>query len=295
MSELTHTVSVVDEHGHLQPMQAPMDMFLECSTTHSAVLDFLVYWDNESTKDGAPVWVNTPTPGAGVQPALSTTTPPASTYATLSLLLAAPMLAQAHSTDAKMHYMVNKENEGWAHALCDHTRAAGEKALSFGGGTSCDETKTKENHTAVPLVITDDKTQVFYKKDTTEVRSSIYGLVAQLALEGKPGVKVNYHTMSTPADGISNGRFSIEPNRKKHYLCRSPRTLQSQDGHTQDVEWHQLARYVPMNNLPNTYLNIGWDMLLEVVSGVNSLQFDRPHLVWTKPMTFRKDEWFRWA
>lgn len=107
-------------------------------------------------------------------------------------------------------------------------------------------------------------------------------------------MRVQYHTISAAQEGQNpTQRFSITPNREKGWVCNKPRTEPVPD--SSPVQWHQLARFCPMTNLPNMYLDVAWEVKLETVSGLHFLSFERPYLVWAKALTFSKDQWFRWA
>ncbi len=89
-------------------------------------------------------------------------------YQSLQALEAETWLAEATSPDGKLRFMVNKDGEGWARAVADCTRAAGEKALSWGGGQKMDaeqgNKKEAGNQLTIPIKLTDDRAQVYFTK-----------------------------------------------------------------------------------------------------------------------------------
>lgn len=124
-----------------------------------------------------------------------------------------------------------------------------------------------------------------------EQRYSLYGLLTQLALDGKPDVEVSYHNLSRPGGDLFQPtsalqRFGVTTNRYKGWVCAKART---EGG---NLAWHQVARCVKADALPNRYLTIAWETKL--LSG-RVLSFERPFLVWTSTMTFAKDQFFRFA
>ena len=120
-----------------------------------------------------------------------------------------------------------------------------------------------------------------------EKRYTIFALLTQLALDGKPDVEVSYHTVSRPdaVGGASLQRFNIAQNRQKDWVCNKPRS----DVGT--LMWHQLARCCIATNIPNSHVTIAWECKLNG----KLLSFDRPFLVWSKAFTFKKDQYFRFA
>ncbi len=139
---------------------------------------------------------------------------------------------------------------------------------------------------------------------SNEKRYCLYGLIAQLALDGKPNAKVSYHTMGTQPNvgqGKALQRFTIQPNREKMWVCNVPRRESAPAPGSAESEpvpatlWHNIGKFVDVGNLPNMYMQIAWDVTVERQGNQDFIQFERPYLIWNKTINFKKDQWFRWA
>ena len=56
--------------------------------------------------------------------------------------------------------------------------------------------------------------------------------------------------------------------------------------------YHNIGKHLTENvaTLPNTFMQIAWDVSLEMQSGQSFIQFDRPWLIWNKTVNFKKDQ-----
>ena len=122
-----------------------------------------------------------------------------------------------------------------------------------------------------------------------ETRFSIYGLLAQLALDGKPDVKLAYHNLMKQASNHKQlDRYTITLDHEKVWV-----------GVKEDSEstnWSNIGKFLAnVEGLPSPYMQIAWTTRLQLQHGKAYLQFDRPYLIWNKSMNFKKDAYFRLA
>ena len=110
--------------------------------------------------------------------------------------------------------------------------------------------------------------------DTAGYRYSLYGLIAQLVLEGKSNPKLSYHTMTvTPQIQSQLQRFTIQCNREKLWVCSSSHNAApalGSAGPAPSVMYHNIGKYLADNvaTLPTLYMQIAWDASVEMQGGV---------------------------
>ena len=56
--------------------------------------------------------------------------------------------------------------------------------------------------------------------------------------------------------------------------------------------YHNIGKYLADNvaALPTVYMQIAWDVSVEMQAGTPFIQFDRPWLIWNKTINFKKDQ-----
>ncbi len=116
-------------------------------------------------------------------------------------------------------------------------------------------------------------------------------------------MKVSYHTMGTQHDEAKSQakalqRFTIKANREKVWICSAPRSTPAPASGSAELgpSWHNLGKYIDVGNLPNMYMQIAWDITVELQgTQQHFIQFERPYLIWNRTLSFKKDQWFRWA
>ena len=128
-----------------------------------------------------------------------------------------------------------------------------------------------------------------------EMRFSTYGLLAQLALDGKPNVKLAYHNLTKQASNHKQlDRYTITLDREKVWVTLPPQSSGAED--PTGTNWTNIGKFLGnVNHLPNNYMQIAWGTALELQNGALSLQFDRPYLIWNKTMALKTDDYFRIA
>ncbi len=185
LEKFEHVLSYVDPSGKLQLAEAHLQKFLANPTTATHAEDFMCAWQHEVMSPQAPIWVTAPTLGSARMPEPIASKPLPASYNSLEELLADTFLAECGSQDAAIRLLVNKKHEGWAHILKDTTRVEGAKEVSFGRGKRMDKAGLQdpsfEDHTAVPIRLTEDTAVVFFKEDPGWAKLSSSCLVAAFA------------------------------------------------------------------------------------------------------------------
>ena len=122
--------------------------------------------------------------------------------------------------------------------------------------------------------------------------------MAQLVLNGKIDPKLSYHTMFATRETQSQlQRFTIQCNREKLWVCSSSQTSAPTLGNVASTNYSNIGRYLAHNvaALPTVYMQIAWDVSLQMHEGKHFIMFDRPWLIWNKTFNFKKDQFFRIA
>ncbi len=150
-------------------------------------------------------------------PALAWTTDEVpATVAALDAL--GPFLADIPSKNGKVRICLHKDGRGFGAVLVSHVTVAGEVFLEIGSGglreASQIEPTRANGRFALEAVISADNQEVLFQTDKqSSVKHTLYGLKAQLALDGYPDVVLNNHRL-TRANPIASG--GIE--RRLHLL-----------------------------------------------------------------------------
>ena len=136
-------------------------------------------------------------------------------------------------------------------------------------------------------------------QSTEETRFSIYGLLAQLALDGKPNVKLAYHSLTKQASNHKQlQRYAITIDREKVWVSApyiAP-ALGSGGEDSSSISWTNIGKFLGnVDNLPNLYMQIAWSTNLDLQHGQAFLQFERPYLIWNRSISFKKDQYLRVA
>ena len=122
--------------------------------------------------------------------------------------------------------------------------------------------------------------------------------MAQLVLNGKIDPKLSYHNMIATRETQSQlQRFTIQCNREKLWVCSSSHTSAPALGSVASTNYSIIGRYLAHNvaALPTVYMQIAWDVSLQMHEGKHFIMFDRPWLIWNKTINFKKDQFFRIA
>ena len=167
VSELCLKVSSVNKAGKLVPKKDIMGEFLDILETQAAAGEF--YDEVNRTMPTAPTLPEHGSSTFNEMPEPVNNSPACGEkkYATLEALEAETWTTEAHSPDGKIVFLRNSAGEGWAKIVSDCERVGGDKALSWGSGQKVDQdqvqAKKDNGHTALPVILGDDKAQVFYK------------------------------------------------------------------------------------------------------------------------------------
>ena len=119
--EMEHQVSRIDANGHLQPLPASLEKYLNHPSTAMDVEQFVSSMAHATKHGVVPTWesdVNVQAPGSTSDSIPSLENAPETTrYKNLQELLSDTMRAEAPSPDGKILFMVNSAGEGWAHGV----------------------------------------------------------------------------------------------------------------------------------------------------------------------------------
>ncbi len=120
-----------------------------------------------------------------------------------------PFLADIPSKNGKMRICLHADGRGFGVALVSHVTVAGESFLEIGSGglreASQMEPTRASGRFAIEAVVSADNQEVLFQTDKqTSVKHTLYGLKAQLALDGYPDAVLNNHKL-TRATPIASG------------------------------------------------------------------------------------------
>ena len=167
----------------------------------------------------------------------------------------------AATANGKLRIIVTKDLKGYAYIMAPMTVACGERFIGLGSGgrKSEEEAKTTRdaNMLTLPLQITSDACHVYYTKAATtpEALVTLYGLVAQLTMEGYRQVGLSYHTLDVvPQSKQDKGidRYTVTMVRPKFWAAKRSRSAPGDPGAKYDSM--NVGSAVSHDEIPNHYV-----------------------------------------
>ena len=305
-------VATVGQNGVFGPKGALLNPYLDCEATAAAACQFLQEVTAQFQDGGdcprlqvaakpSENWVSAEVKALEVDTESMPTRElsPPSSIAELEKL--GPWEVDTVASNGKIRVLVNAAGRGFGVVTGTCQVVAGGQFLAPGSGGARPvaeyEKTVAEKWCAVVGEFTSDNQEVLYKSSANPsnlLKFTLYGLKAQLALDGYPGAELNLHTLKETTGGDAGlQRYAVNCLQKIYWVHTSrkrPANVEDKNvGSTRAMAWLH-----DHSNIPNQFVRIVWIVDL-VVEPTPTIRLVQPILVWSKTFSFTDGQIFQFA